>query len=89
MTVRSLIVAWGALLLLSLGSAVLAQGAGWSLWPVPFAVIVMGLAWFKARIILLQYLKLSQAPSWRRGFQIVSAFMCLLLLASYLAPLAL
>jgi len=49
----------------------------------------MGLAWFKARIILLHYLKLAHTPSWRRGFQFASAFMCLLLLALYLAPLAL
>lgn len=51
--------------------------------------LVLGLAWLKARVILARYLGLAAAPSWRRGFDLVLALFCLLLLALYLLPAAL
>ncbi|MCX7568223.1 hypothetical protein OS189_17920 [Sulfitobacter sp. F26169L] len=50
---------------------------------------VLVLAWQKARIILLQYLGLAEAPSWRWGIEFALALLCLLLLGLYLLPLIL
>ncbi|WP_425073331.1 cytochrome C oxidase subunit IV family protein [Sagittula sp. S175] len=56
--------AWMALVALSLAStamATLGQG-GW------LVVVVLGLAWMKARVVLDVYLGLQEVPGWRRGF---------------------
>lgn len=35
------------------------------------ALVILGLAWMKAQVILRTYLGLAQAPSWSRGFALV------------------
>lgn len=50
-------------------------------------VVILFLAWAKARLILNEYLGLANAPFWRRGFGTVLGFFVLGLLALYLAPL--
>lgn len=86
MTGETLIKAWIALILLSIGSALL------SLWQIPqewkfvAGATILTLAWLKARVILLRYLGLAQAPFWARGFGISLALFCLLLLGLYLVP---
>ncbi|WP_297771757.1 nitric oxide reductase F protein [uncultured Roseovarius sp.] len=75
------------LVLLSLGSTLLSLSGIWARWPVAAAVVVMALAWQKARIILGKYLGLVQAPGWQRGFDVALTGYCLLLLGLYLAPL--
>lgn len=78
--------AWGALIGLSLGATVI------SLWHWPpeaeagAGMLVLSLAWLKARIILTSYLRLDAAPFWRRGFAISLGVFCLLLLGLYLLP---
>ena len=63
-----------------------------SLWQWPTAltalagVLILGLAWAKARVILLSYLGLADAPFWRRGFSLCLFLYAGLLLALYLAP---
>lgn len=89
MTRRSLYIALGTLVLLTLGSSLLSFSGGWAKWPVAAAVVVMALAWQKARIILGKYLGLVQAPAWQRGFDVALTGVCLLLLVLYLAPLGL
>lgn len=86
MTGETLIRAWITLILLSIGSALL------SLWQIPqewkfvAGATILTLAWLKARVILLRYLGLAQAPFWARGFGISLALFCLLLLGLYLVP---
>lgn len=78
--------AWGWLLALSLGSTVV------SLWHWPpqltalAGMVILFLAWAKARVILSRYLGLADAPFWKRGFEIALGLFCLLLLGLYLAP---
>jgi len=81
--------AWAALMLLSLGSTVIARlvgtgGLGRASGLVAGAAI-LALAWAKARVILARYLGLAQAPSWRPGFEIVLGVYALGLLGLYLA----
>lgn len=80
--------AWLWLIGLSLGSTAVSL---WH-WPPAFTALAGGvilvLAWLKARVILARYLGLCDAPFWRRGFEISLGLFCLLLLALYLAPLA-
>lgn len=89
MTREALIRAWATLILLSIGSALL------SLWEIPqewkflAGATILTLAWLKARVILLRYLALAQAPFWARGFGISLALFCLLLLGLYLVPVML
>lgn len=89
MTRRSLIIAWGMLIALSLGSTLLSFSGFWTQWPVAAGIAVMALGWQKARIILWQYLGLKQSPTWRRGFDVALTGLCLLMLGLYLAPLGL
>jgi hypothetical protein len=45
---------------------------------------ILALAWAKARTILNAYLRLGEAPAFRRGFGLTLALYALLLLALYL-----
>ncbi len=72
--------AWLALVVLSGGSALLAPQHGRA---VGVAVLLLGLA--KARIILIRYLRLGQAPAWRRGFDAGLVLLIALLGGLYLA----
>jgi hypothetical protein len=89
MTRRSLTIAWMSLIALSLASTLLSLSGIWAQGPVVAGIAVLLLAWQKARIILAQYLGLAAAPAWRRGFELALALLCLLMLALFLAPLAL
>lgn len=59
--------AWLVLLALSAGST-LAAGSG--LAGPMLALIVLALAWAKARVILGAYLGLQTAPGWQRAFDL-------------------
>lgn len=48
--------------------------------------MVLILALLKARVILARYLGLAEAPSWRRGFNLVLSLFCAVLLGLYLIP---
>ena len=78
--------AWVWLIGLSLGSTAV------SLWHWPPAltalagVVILALAWLKARVILARYLGLAAAPFWRRGFEVALALFCALLLGLYVIP---
>jgi cytochrome c oxidase subunit IV len=73
--------AWGVLIALSLGSAlvtvlVLDRRIG--------GALVVGLALLKARVILSRYLGLDAAPRWRRGFNLTLGLFCAVLLGLFL-----
>lgn len=83
---KSILFAWIWLIGLSLGSTLLtlfevSTDLQWAL-----GLGVLGLAWLKARIILVHYLGLVATPFWRRGFEISLACFSVLLLGLYLAP---
>ena len=80
-------IAWGKLMVLTLGSTLLSLPDIWEFTPVVAGIGVLVLAWLKARIVLSRYLGLASAPSWQRGFEISLALFCLLLLGLYLSPL--
>jgi hypothetical protein len=71
--------AWGALLVLTgLGTALSTDLVA---LPVPVTgLLILGLALAKARIILLFYLGLKDAPHWRGG-GVAALTLCVLLLA--------
>ncbi|WP_420412132.1 hypothetical protein [Roseibium sp.] len=78
--------AWGILLALSAASVFASALLGTG---VPQAVIgaaVFFLAWLKARVILLRYLGLWEAPAWAAGFTWVLGLYGLLMLGLYLIP---
>lgn len=77
--------AWLMLMVLSGGSAVVAALVGSGLDRRLAGTLIILLALFKARIILSRYLGLSQAPTWRRGFNLSLSLFCLMLLGLYLA----
>ena len=77
--------AWLMLLVLSGGSAVVAELVGSGLDRRLAGAMIILLALLKARIILSRYLGLSQAPTWRRGFNLSLSLFCLMLLGLYLA----
>lgn len=80
--------AWALLLLLSAGSTLLsvavAQGALTGTAVTLGGAAILTLAWAKARVILDAYLRLDEAPAFRRGFGLTLALYALLLLALYL-----
>lgn len=78
--------AWFALVALSGASAVVAELAIGGLDRRVVGAVVLLLALMKARVILSRYLGLAEAPSWRRGFNLVLTLFCLLLLGLYLIP---
>jgi hypothetical protein len=81
--------AWATLLALSAASTGLAfavtggQISGATLSVTGAAILI--LAWAKARLILNAYLRLTEAPAFRRGFGLTLALYAALLLALYLA----
>lgn len=81
--------AWALLLALSAASTGLAVAVtsghitGAALSTAGAAILI--LAWAKARLILNAYLRLSEAPAFRRGFGLTLALYAALLLALYLA----
>lgn len=78
--------AWFALVALSGASAVVAELAIGGLDRRVVGAVILLLALMKARVILSRYLGLAEAPSWRRGFNLVLTLFCLLLLGLYLIP---
>ena len=78
--------AWGALLLLSMVSVVLAAGAAQALPAGAAGVLILVFAWMKARLILSRYLGLWRAPFWLSGFNWALGLFSLLLLVLYLVP---
>lgn len=81
--------AWALLLALSGASTVLsvavARGALAGGEVTLGGAAILALAWAKARTILNAYLRLDEAPAFRRGFGLTLALYALLLLALYLA----
>jgi hypothetical protein len=73
--------AWGALIALSLGSA-LATLAG--LPPKAAGLVILLLGLIKARVILARYLGLAGAPGWLTGFFAVICLWGLLTAGLYL-----
>lgn len=89
MTLNTVTRAWALLIALSAASTGLAYTvtgghlAGAALSATGAAILI--LAWAKARLILNAYLRLSEAPAFRRGFGLTLAIYAVLLLALYLA----
>ncbi|MEZ5777438.1 MAG: nitric oxide reductase F protein [Paracoccaceae bacterium] len=81
--------AWFWLLSLSAASTALAAslttGMIVDVAPALVGAMILILAWVKARLILNAYLRLSDAPAFRRGFGMTLALYACLLLALYLA----
>ncbi|MDD9717943.1 cytochrome C oxidase subunit IV family protein [Dinoroseobacter sp. PD6] len=76
--------AWGALLALTVLGTVLSQDAVSWLRPQYAGLAILAVAIAKARIILLDYLGLRGAPSWRRGGVTCLVFAGLLLAGLYM-----
>lgn len=75
MTRDPLIRAWGLLVGLSAAGAAITHLPDFT----GGAVLILAMAVIKARLILHHYLGLAGAPSWRRGFDMAVAAVCLLL----------
>lgn len=78
--------AWLALIGLSGASAVVATAVTNDVARTGSGAVILLLAFLKARVILSRYLGLSQAPTWRAGFNWVIGIYCLVLLALFLIP---
>lgn len=78
--------AWGALIVLSLGSTVLSMIDFPGHWMAVAGAVILILAWIKARIVLARYMGLARAPAWRRGFDICLGLFAALLIGLYLVP---
>jgi len=81
---------WVALVVFSVATTLLAMAVARN-WIQPSAAplagaAILALAWAKARVILRRYLGLAEAPSWRRGFDLVLGLFVLGLLALYAGP---
>lgn len=82
---RTLVTAWGWLVAASaLTTALAGVGPDWhgGIWLAP---VLLGLAFFKARIILARYLDLAQAPRILSGFTLALALWFALALALVMA----
>ncbi len=77
---------WSLLLLFSLASTAAALSIEAGLNAPLAGVMILVLAHLKLRIILADYLGLSTAPFWLRGFKLVIGLYMLLLLGLYLIP---
>ncbi|MDU8941852.1 cytochrome C oxidase subunit IV family protein [Ovoidimarina sediminis] len=74
--------AWIGLALLTAASTAVALGA----LPAPISgLLVLALAWAKARLIFLWYLDLHDVPGWRGGIQFGLALFVVLLMVLYAA----
>lgn len=78
--------AWFGLMVLSGGSAIAAETSGMGLDRLLASVMIVVLALIKTRLILAHYLGLSEAPTWRRGFNLSLTCFCFCLLVLYLVP---
>jgi len=78
--------AWIWLICLSAGSALVSFAVTQGVQRQLAASVIVLLALAKARIILAQYLRLSQAPGWLRGVTLVIGLFCLAVLGLYLIP---
>ncbi|WP_299351224.1 cytochrome C oxidase subunit IV family protein [uncultured Shimia sp.] len=76
--------AWIWLIALSAGSAVVAMLVAQGMDRRIAGAAILVLALLKSRTILTRYLGLSEAPSLRRGFNLVLTLYCVLLLGLYL-----
>lgn len=76
--------AWIWLMALSGGSALVAMLVGQGMDRRLAGAAILFLALLKSRTILSRYLGLAEAPSWKRGFNMVLGFYCAVLLAIYL-----
>lgn len=75
--------AWLGLALLSAATTAVALsplGAPWA------GVLILAIAWAKARLIFLWYLELADVPGWRGGLLFGLALFMLLLFGLYLIP---
>lgn len=77
--------AWALLVVLSLAGTALSLLAPATIAPVIPGLVILGLGWAKARLILLDYLGLAQAPRWRGGAVTVITLAVLILAGLYLA----
>lgn len=78
--------AWASLIGLSGASVLVSLLLGSSVPEAAIGAAVFFLAWLKARVILLRYLGLWEAPAWAAGFSWVLALYGLLMLTLYLIP---
>lgn len=81
--------AWILLLALSVASTLLSLGAARGAFTGSAVTLggaaILALAWTKARTILNAYLRLDEAPAFRRGFGLALGLYALLLLGLFLA----
>jgi len=80
--------AWAALLAFSAASTLVSLGVtgqSFGANPAIGGVIILFLAWGKARIIADRYLELGEAPGILRGFSLILALFMAALFALYLA----
>ncbi len=81
--------AWLMLLALSAASTALSVAVGAGALAGPSATLggaaILTIAWAKARTILNAYLRLADAPAFRRGFGLTLGLYALLLLGLYVA----
>lgn len=80
--------AWLILLVLSAASTAVSFGVTLKrpeTIPLLGGVVILLLAWAKARVIAARYLELAQAPAYLRGFSLVLALFMAGLLGLYLA----
>jgi len=84
MRTHVLLRAWLILIGLSVASALVAHGLSGVVDRRLVGALILLLAFVKSRVILTWYLGLSQAPSWRRGFQVVLGLYCCVLFGFYL-----
>lgn len=84
MPARDLVEAWAALVVLSLGTVLIASAGGAERGGALLAVGVLALAGLKARMILSRYLGLAGSRFWRRAFDLVIGVFLALSLALYM-----
>lgn len=82
MTRDPVVRAWIGLVAMSGAGALVAHPA---LSGALLSALTLGLVFLKARLILRHYLGLAGAPSWARGFDLVTGAFCLLILGLALA----
>jgi hypothetical protein len=80
---RDIIAAWGALIVLSLGTALLATAELMGHGKTAVAAGVLILAALKARVILTRYLGLACSRFWTRAFDLVIGLFLAIAFALY------